>query len=162
MSIGLTNVTGLKNLPFKLSEKLITDILSAHSNINTFSTGDIFEVEMKEVTYPLAHLSIESASYDTGTLTYSFQLIVMDLVSKDESNESYVLSSTLETIGDVLSKLKNADITTITDSRNHFRIQDNVTCEPFTERFDNEVAGWAADFEIETAFDFSACEGAVL
>jgi len=130
--------------------------------IADITVGDIFEVDLNETTYPLMHIATESAVYDTGNLTYNFQIIVMDLVSKDESNEEQVLSDMLQVIGDVISHVKNSDlITTMTDYRNNVRIQDNVTCEPFTERFDNEVTGWTANIGIEVFFDSSACTGSV-
>ena len=150
------NVT-LTNLydAFKRAGQLIPQIAD-------ITIGDIFEVDLNETTYPLMHIATESATYDTGNLTYNFQIIVMDLVSKDESNEEQVLSDMLQVIGDVISHVKNSDlITTMTDYRNNVRIQENVTCEPFTERFDNEVTGWTANIGIEVFFDSSACTGSV-
>ncbi|QDP67579.1 MAG: hypothetical protein GOVbin568_18 [Prokaryotic dsDNA virus sp.] len=152
----------IKNLPFSTVTRSITSIMSSAKGVNTFTQGDIFEVDLKEITYPLAHLSYSSANFDTGTLTYSFQLLVMDLVSKNERNEDQVLSDTLNTIGDIISTLRNSNaVSTIEDYRNSFRLQDSISCEPFTERFDNEVTGWSANFTIEVEFDASACDGYV-
>jgi len=83
----------------------------------------------------------------------------MDLVSKDESNEEDVLSDTLETIGDVISLLKNqtTSFTTIDDFQTEVAISPSVSCEPFTERFDNEVSGWTANISIEVGFNASQC-----
>jgi len=156
------NGHNIKNLPFTAVTRTITSIMSAAKGVNTFTQGDVFEVDLKEITYPLAHLSYNTANFDTGTLTYSFQLIVMDLVSKDERNEDQVLSDTLNTIGDIISTLRNSDANSIIeDYRNTFRLQDSISCEPFTERFDNEVTGWAADFTVQVEFDASACDGYV-
>ena len=147
-------------LPFKLVTRIITSAMSGAVGVETFTQGDIFEIDLTETTYPLAHLAYDNASFDTSTLTYNFQLIVMDLVSKDESNEDYVLNDTLLTIGSIIATLRNSDnVTGVADYRNSFRIQDNVTCEPFTERFDNEVTGWAANFSVQVEFDANACDG---
>lgn len=150
------NIT-LGNL-YEVFRKIGTNV-----QVNTTTVGDIFEVDLKETTYPLLHVATENASYDTNTLTYTFQIIVMDLVSKDESNEEYVLADTLQTIGDVISYLRNTEdlLTNLTDYRNNVRLQDNVTCEPFTERFDNEVTGWTASISIQVAFEASACTGLI-
>lgn len=150
------NIT-LGNL-YEVFRKIGTNV-----QVNTTTVGDIFEVDLKETTYPLLHVATENASYDTNTLTYTFQVIVMDLVSKDESNEEYVLADTLQTIGDVISYLRNTEdlLTNLTDYRNNVRLQDNVTCEPFTERFDNEVTGWTASISIQVAFEASACTGLI-
>jgi hypothetical protein len=87
----------------------------------------------------------------------------MDLVSKDESNERDVLSDTLETIGDVISLLKNqtASFERIPDFQTEVAISPSVSCEPFTERFDNEVSGWTASISIEVGFNASQCSGDV-
>jgi len=131
--------------------------------VNTITIGDIFEVDLVETTYPLMHVATNNAVYDTNNLTYNFQIIVMDLVNKDESNEDYVLGDTLQTIGDIISYLRNTNtlLREFTDFRNNIRIQDNITCEPFTERFDNEVTGWTADISLEVIFEASACSGNV-
>lgn len=137
--------------------------IGTNVDVNTTTVGDIFEVDLVETTYPLMHVATNNAVYDTNNLTYNFQVIVMDLVSKDESNEEYVLADTLQTIGDVISYLRNTGTTlsNLDDFRNNIRVQDNISCEPFTERFDNEVTGWTADISIEVAFEASACVGNV-
>jgi hypothetical protein len=136
-------------------------IVGGKVQVNTITVGDIFEVDLTEVTYPLMHVATNNASFDTHNLTYNFQVIVMDLVSKDESNEEYVLADSLQTIGDIISFIRNSTIglPNLDDFRNNVRIQDNITCEPFTERFDNEVTGWTADLSIEVVFESSACDG---
>ena len=84
----------------------------------------------------------------------------MDLVKKDESNEEEVLSDMLQVIGDVLSVLLNTDFDDdFLDFRQVIQIQQNITCEPFTERFDNEVTGWTAGINIVVEFNASACAG---
>jgi hypothetical protein len=106
-------------------------------------------------------LSIENAQYAPNEIQYDFKLFVMDLVSKDEGNENDVLSDTLQIIGDFISRLQNArnlDIDTNTD----YRLQPNINCRPFTERFDDDVSGWVADISIRVFFDYSACVGDVM
>ena len=108
------------------------------------------------------HVSTETAAYDTGNLVYNFQIIVMDLVDKDEANEDDVLSDTLEIIGDVISRIRHSALDAdVDDFRNTIRLQDSISCEPFTERFDNEVTGWTASVSIEVEFNAGACTGLV-
>ena len=42
-------------------------------------------------------------------------------------------------------------------SQKELRFSDDVACTPFTERFDNDVTGWRADFDIVVSFNASAC-----
>tara|TARA_Y100001938_G_C7880587_1_gene324801 strand:- start:72 stop:569 length:498 start_codon:yes stop_codon:yes gene_type:complete len=152
----------VKNATLEQLYNLFRHIGAKHLLIQTTTVGDIFEVDLVKTTYPLLHVATNTATYSSGQLEYTFQLIVMDLVSKDESNEEEVLSDMLQVIGDVLSVLFNSDFDTdYTDFRHEIRVQENITCEPFTERFDNEVTGWTADVNIVVQFDASACTGSV-
>ena len=152
-----------RNVTLKYLYDVFRNLGNNHKLINTTTIGDIFEVDLVETTYPLFHIATDNAQFDTHQLTYNFQLILMDLVSKDESNEEYVLTDMLEVIGDIISQFKNSDFATSVrgDERNEIRIQDSITCEPFTERFDNEVTGWTANIAITVAFDASACANVI-
>lgn len=152
----------IKNVTLNMLYDLFRSVGASNTVIQTTSIGDIFEVDLVETKYPLLHIGTQTAGYSTGSLTYSFQFIVMDLVKKDESNEEDVLSDMLQVIGDVLSVLLNSDFDTdFTDFRQVIQIQDSISCEPFTERFDNEVTGWTASIDIVVSFDASACTGYV-
>ncbi len=152
----------IKNVTLNQLYDLFRSIGASNLFIQTTTIGDIFEVDLVETKYPLLHVGTGSATYDTNNLTYSFQLLVMDLVKKDESNEEEVLSDMLQVIGDVLSVLLNSDYDNdFVDFRHVIQVQQNISCEPFTERFDNEVTGWTANVNITVAFDASACSGYV-
>jgi|TARA_R100001440_G_scaffold3260_1_gene8172 hypothetical protein len=152
----------IKNVTLNMLYDLFRSVGSSNTIIQTTTIGDIFEVDLVETKYPLLHIGTETATYDTSSLTYTFQFIVMDLVKKDESNEEEVLSDMLQVIGDVLSVLLNSDFDDdFLDFRQVIQIQQNITCEPFTERFDNEVTGWTAGINIVVEFNASACSGYV-
>ncbi len=146
-----------KNITLINIIKLYEEIAEANTYIKTFTFGDIFEIDLNDTAYALSHLSIENANYTQHELSYSFKLYIMDLVSKDESNEEDVLSDTLQVIGDFISQFKHS--TLYGDMENDYRFSENVNCTPFTERFDNEVSGWVADINITVSFNASACTG---
>ena len=156
------NQAGLqqKNITLLNIIKLYEDIASANSYIQNSTFGDIFEIDLNETDYALSHLSIESANYTNHELTYTLRLYVMNLVSKDESNENDVLSDTLQVIGDFISQFKHSSA--FGDTEHDYRMNDNVSCTPFTERFDNEVSGWTADINITVSFNASACTGDII
>lgn len=153
----------IKNVTLKMLYEVFEEAFKLEPQLNTITFGDIFEVDLaKNSIYPIMHVSTDTASYDTGSLTYSFQIIVMDLVNKDENNEHDVLSDTLEVIGNIISHIRNsALVSEVDDFRNTIRLQDSISCEPFTERFDNEVTGWTANISIEVEFNASACAGQI-
>ena len=152
----------IKNVTLEQLYDLFRSIGQKHLFIQTTTIGDIFEVDLVETTYPLMHVGTQTASFSKGQISYRFQLIVMDLVNKDENNEEEVLSDMLQIIGDVLSVLINSDYDSdFVDFRNEVRISESISCEPFTERFDNEVTGWTATVDIAVQFDSSACGSSV-
>ena len=153
----------IKNVTLKMLYEVFEEAFKLEPQLNTITFGDIFEVDLaKNSIYPIMHVSTDTASYDTGSLTYSFQIIVMDLVNKNENNEHDVLSDTLEVIGNIISHIRNsALVSEVDDFRNTIRLQDSISCEPFTERFDNEVTGWTANISIEVEFNASACAGQI-
>ena len=153
----------IKNVTLKMLYEVFEEAFKLEPQLNTITFGDIFEVDLaKNSIYPIMHVSTDTASYDTGSLTYSFQIIVMDLVNKDENNEHDVLSDMLEVIGNIISHIRNsALVSEVDDFRNTIRLQDSISCEPFMERFDNEVTGWTANISIEVEFNASACAGQI-
>lgn len=162
MSGNYTNNAGQlqKNITLQNLIKLHEEIGSTLDYIGQTTFGDIFDIDIDQTQlFPLAHLSIESASYDTHQLTYSFRLYIMDLVNTDGSNENDVLSDALQSVGDYISLLKNGSTigSNTYDMENDVRMTDAISCEPFTERFDSQVSGWAANFDITVSFNASAC-----
>ena len=137
----------IKNVTLNMLYDMFRSIGTDSLFIKTTTIGDIFEVDLTETTYPLMHVGTQTANYTK---------------SKDERNEEDVLSDMLQVIGDVISKLKNSDFNTDYENFRHdIRIQDSISCEPFTERFDNEVTGWTANVSITVNFNASACSGSV-
>jgi len=150
-----------KNVTLNNLINLFAEISEANTGIKSHSFGDIWEINIKERNYAVSHLSIENAQYLPNEINYDFKLYVMDLVSKDEGNENDVLSDMLQIIGDFISVLKNSQSLNI-DTNTDYRLQDNINCQPFTERFDDDVTGWVADLSIRVFFDYSACNGAIM
>ena len=130
----------LKNVTLRMLYDVFTDAFNAQTQLASISFGDIFEVDLTQNgKYPMMHVSTETAAYDTGNLVYNFQII-----------------------GDVISRIRHSALDAdVDDFRNTIRLQDSISCEPFTERFDNEVTGWTASVSIEVEFNAGACTGLV-
>ena len=85
----------------------------------------------------------------------------MDLVFPDQSNEQEVLSDCLSICNDLIGTLKNGESlylsnTTHGESPAYFT-EGDVTIEPFTERFDNALAGWAVTFDVNAKDEMTYC-----
>ena len=132
-------------------------ISQAHGFVHTVSTGDIENIDTSGIVkYPLVHIVPTSVSADTGALTFNFNILAMDLVQNDESNEQEVLSDTLIILTDILAEFKNGK--KLVDNLGDYMQEDNeFSLEPFTERFDNVVSGWNCTYSITLPHNYGAC-----
>jgi hypothetical protein len=122
--------------------KAFSDIAIAHKQINTYGMGDIWEIETSgTIRYPLLWANPSTSRFENNTYVSVWQLLVMDIVHKDEKNETDVMSDMELVALDLIALLKNAaydfDLNT-----------DNIPLEKFTERFTNNVAGIALTVEL--------------
>lgn len=132
----------------------LEDLMNDNPLISTITKGDIWEVDVKEITYPQVHIVTEGVDFSTYELKYRFRLFIMDLVEKDESNEQEVLSDTLQILQDIIAKLLNEEDA---DERRKYSLDRSISAEDFTERFNNEVAGWTAEIGITVDYNANAC-----
>ena len=87
----------------------------------------------------------------------------MDIVdiSKDEvtdvfvgnDNEQDVLNTQLALQTRVINILQRGDLYT-----DLYQVQGDVSCEPFVDRFENKLAGWAATFDVVVQNDMTICD----
>tara|TARA_R110002020_G_scaffold115102_5_gene264741 strand:- start:4556 stop:5011 length:456 start_codon:yes stop_codon:yes gene_type:complete len=124
-----------------------------HKQLNSFTSGDIFEVDLSnEMNFAKAHLIEQSATIEKNRFVFTFDLLVMDLVSADGSNETDVLNDTFLILADIYREFKNGNwrSPTLVDRRD-FDISEVISCEPFTDRFENLLAGWKGSITISVA-----------
>tara|TARA_R110001606_G_scaffold5778_5_gene26364 strand:- start:6805 stop:7311 length:507 start_codon:yes stop_codon:yes gene_type:complete len=133
-----------------------------HLEIKTTTTGDIWDIDLEKNTmFPLYHINPMTVDIGLQTKTFNFQLFVMDIVDADGDNEQYVLSDTLQIMNDILSILKHGETMYQYDAANgeepRYWIGDDFSCEPFTERFDNQVSGWVMEIAVEVENELNSC-----
>ena len=136
--------------------------LEADVFVNTVTQGDIFDVDLTNQTiFPLSHVMVNSVNRESNTLRFSVTVMCMDIVdkSKEETtdifrgndNEQDVLNTQLAV------SLRMLEIFDRGDNVRTFRIDGDPTIEPFTERFENYLAGWAVTFDILVPNDMTIC-----
>lgn len=114
--------------------KAFSDIAIAHKQINTYGMGDIWEVESSgTIRYPLMWAQPATSRFEKNTYISVWDIFVMDILHKDESNETDALSD-LELIAlDIIALLKDNDYT--------FNLNtDSITLDKATEQLTNYVA----------------------
>ena len=147
---------------YQVTDKIKT-LLSAEPFVNTVTYGSIDDVDLdKQGIFPLSHIIVNNAVVGTKTTTFSNSILAMDIVdiSNDEvtdtfvgnDNEQDVLNTQLALLTRVINELQRGD--SYTDK---YQVEDNVTCEPFVDRFENKLAGWTATFDVVVINDMTVC-----
>jgi hypothetical protein len=86
----------------------------------------------------------------------------MDRVDDDQSNQSEVMSDTLETVMDVWTIL----LQSFTAEQGNFSwdlvVDENPDIYPFIERFETILGGWTLNVSFQVAFDYDSCTPPVI
>jgi hypothetical protein len=142
-------------------------IMSNHPSIEDVSQGPIDNFDNVQFpSYPLGNIVVIGATFGTSTTTYEVQLLVADKI-KNKNNESegernlqtipfYGVDDTVDIHANTLGILN--DLLSFTQySVEAFEIEGDITLEPFADRFNNGLAGWAATFSLVTHNDRPRC-----
>jgi len=150
---------------------VIAEIGNKHQQIATVTTGDIYDVDLEKNTkYPLMHVNPTSVEANESSLSFNFQIFIMDMVSikndwttstaVNKTNEKEVLSDCLSNSVDIIGILRHSQYQSqAMDDINAPIYFSSVgqSLEPFTERFDNDVTGWVFSITVEAENDFQTC-----
>ena len=150
---------------------VIAEIGNKHQQIATVTTGDIYDIDLEKNTkYPLMHINPTSVQANNSSLSFNFQIFIMDMVgikndwttstAVNKTNEKEVLSDCLSNSVDIIGILRH--------SKYQSQAMDDIntpiyfssvgqSLEPFTERFDNDVTGWVFSITVEAENDFQTC-----
>ena len=147
---------------YNITDK-IKDALNAEPFVNTVTYGSLDDVDLnKQTIFPLSHLIVNNCTVGTNTLTFNISILAMDVVdeSKEEvtddfvgnDNEQDVLNTQLAVLNRVIAILQRGDL-----YLEKYQLEGTVNCEPFVDRFENKLAGWAATFDVLVQNDMTVC-----
>ena len=130
---------------------------------NTVTTGNIFDVDLnKQTIFPLVHIMTNSLALSENNMSLNVSILFMDLVdeSKSEitdkwlgnSNEEDILNTQLTLANRLVSDLLRGDLYS-----SLVQTSAPVACEPFVDRFENKLAGWAVTFDVVVPNDITIC-----
>ncbi len=151
-------IRGFYQVTETIKETLLDD-----PNVKSVTIGDITEVDLaKQTIFPLSHIVINNAVQEEKTITFNISVLTMDIVdqSKEETTDLFVgnnnlhdvLNTQLAVINKVIQKLRMGTLYT-----DLYQIDGSVTCEPFLDRFENNIAGWASTFDVIIENDIRIC-----
>jgi hypothetical protein len=151
-------MTGYYNLLDKLKTHFDADVI-----VNTVTQGDIFKVDLsKQTIFPLLHIMVNNCTLDSNTTTWNISLIAMDVVDLSKNattniflgndNEIDVLNTQHAVLNRAYEIIKHGSL-----AYDLFMVEGTASLEPFTERFENYMAGWTMTFDVVTPNEMTIC-----
>ena len=151
-------IRGFYQLTTTIKDNLLND-----SNINTVTTGDITDIDLnKQTIFPLAHIIVNNVTTQEQVLSFNITIMAMDMINeyKDaetdifvgNDNEQDVLNTQLAVLNRIIVLLRRGSLYTT-----KYQLDGDPSCEPFYERIENKLAGWAATMNILIENDISKC-----
>ena len=143
--------------------QVIKDQLLSDVNVNTVTTGDITRIDLsKQTMFPLSHIIVNNVGNEDNILRFSLSVLAMDVVniSKEEvvdifignNNEQDILNTQLAVLNKLVQVLRGGTLHT-----DLYQLDGSPNFEPFYDRFENEMAGWALTFDVIIPNDISIC-----
>jgi len=148
---------------FFLMLETIKNTLLQDKNVSSVTYGDLTDVDLsKQTIFPLSHIIVNNATNDSQTMTFNITVLCMDVVDIQKSepvdifqrnnNEHFILNSQLAVTNRLYQLLHNGQL-----RLDGYQVDGEAQCEPFVDRFSNNLAGWAVTFDLMVKNDLYIC-----
>ena len=138
-------------------------LLIASPFVNQVTEGDLYDVDLsKQTIFPLSHIIVNNVSILPNVLKANISIVAMDIVDiskeepidmfKDNNNRQDVLNTQLIMLSRIVAQLTNGE--TFEDN---YQLEGEPSCEPFTDRFENLLAGWTMTFDVLIPNEMTSC-----
>ena len=128
----------------------IKGFLRAHPIVNYVTYGDITQVDLNKTTmFPLTHFFVRNTTITEHAMRVTVSLLFLDIVDytkdfnsndlgdrQDASNLIDVYNTQLQIANALVQDLRRGDL-----YRDKYQLVGDPLCEPFKDRFENELAG---------------------
>lgn len=164
---SLINDTGTNfSLYYNIMEYFKT-IMNNHPSIGSVTQGPISEIDDREYPiYPMGNVQIVDATLGSNYTDYTVQLIIADkqkLLNNESSGSANSQTIPFYGVDDVVDIHANTfaivnDLTSYTQYNvEALEVNDDISCVPFMDRFNNGLAGWASTFVVRAHNDRNRC-----
>ena len=132
----------------------IKQILVAEPMVATVTYGDIDDVDLTKPIYPLAHTMIGDATIQERVILVDIVVILMDVITINgiNGNELDVLNTQLNIAARFDAILKRNIL-----YKDGYELQGDIQCEPFNERFEQNVSGFTCSFQVAIKNSMTSC-----
>ena len=153
-----TGIRGFYLLTETIEAQLLSDV-----NVNTVTTGDIYDIDLaKQSIFPLSHIIINNVTAEESVLRFNISVLSMDVVDESKekttdifrgnNNEQDILNTQLGVLNKLVMVLRKGDLYS-----SQYALDGDASLEPFYDRFENKVAGWTATMDVLVASDITIC-----
>jgi len=147
---------------YQVTETIKNQLL-ADVNVNTVTSGDITRIDLsKQTMFPLSHIIVNNVGNEDNILRFSLSVLSMDVVdfSKEEvidifrgnNNEQDILNTQLAVLNKLIQVLRGGTL-----HQDLYQLDGTPNLEPFYDRFENEMAGWALTFDVLIPNEIEIC-----
>jgi hypothetical protein len=152
----MRNVT-LKNLVNDL-ELICTN----HKELNSFGFGDITQITVdtktkEEPLYPRMYVIPSNLNLNQNENSYSINIVLMDRLLSDYSNQLDVTSDMMEISKDIFTTLYQSYQVNSGLFSTEYEVTFGASVTPFLERFETVLAGCTLTINISVAHDYNRC-----
>ena len=143
----------------------LSNIAFQNYQLHSFHSGLLDEVDIGKLetgSYPILYAEPGNAIINTGVMTYSFTLYILDQINdaetqidaiyssavKERVGRVDILSENLQILNDVISQFKQ-NLSSRSYVNDEIVLNLPITAEPFTARFNNLLTGWSASIELQ-------------
>ena len=147
---------------YQVTETIKNQLLS-DANVNNVTTGDITKIDLsKQTMFPLSHIIVNNVNNEDNVLRFSLSVLSMDIVDvskeavvdifRGNDNEQDILNTQLAVLNKLSQVLRGGTL-----HQDLYQLDGTPNLEPFYDRFENEMAGWAMTFDVLVNNDINIC-----
>ena len=157
----MSNKRGIRSY-YLIMEKLEQQLLESPF-VKTVTFGDISQVDLRKQTiFPLSHIIMNNVVQSGQVMTYNMTILLMDIVDINKAivvnqftgntDEMDILNTQLGVGNRLVEQMRSGQL-----FNDMYQVDTDVTIEPFFDRFENELVGWAMNVNITVENDIYIC-----
>ena len=149
---------------FKLTDAIKTE-LEGNVLLNSVTMGDLFDIDLlKKNTFPMAHVVMTTAniSAESGMASVNMSVLLLDMVdeSKEAQTDQYYGNDNEHYIKNSMFAVATKLVSALTRGQMHtdgYQLEEDVSIEFFSERFEDKLAGVGLDFTVAIRNTIDIC-----
>jgi len=146
---------------YKQVIKEFETIALSQQSVKQFQVGELSDIDVENhihtfQRFPVVFMIPQQSSLDRfGKMTLGFSLIVADIAKNEQELQVDTHNNTLMIMQDIFSKIILTNWSDV-----DLNLETPINIVPFVERFNNNLAGWTAEINVDVKSPFNLCDAA--